>query len=666
MAKYEKISGSSDNRAELAKQLLDDELKIEKKNAEELAKYELKLREEIEKKIQLTKKRFEEDLIDKLSDLELKGIKVNQKQKEALLKQQQVQAERQAKRDRAEAKKEIKSAEITSLLSKTNLDGTTKSLMQRTGDSIKAGFIGLGDTFKSSITQLGKDLQKAFGNEVNKAMSTYAQYQTGINARLQASGKSMSKLEKNLSQVAYSPLLKSETLYQNLATLVQDGIVSNVEQRAFLMTIKDNIATTFDANNSSLKRIIRLQQEDSTASRLGMEAYLTRYMNQMVQNTEYLTTSFDNVQSALLEASSLMNMSQSTSFEFQVQKWLGTMTGLGLSESTSSSLAQAIGYLGSGNIEGLTGNNVGNLLLMAANRAGLSVGDLAKSGLQGNVTNTLLASLVNFVQDIWDNSKDNNVVLSQLSNTFGLTVSDVRSIANMSKELENSLVGTSMTNAQMYSELGYQFNQIGNRMSIATLLENAFSNFGFQTGATLASNPATYALWKIADFIGNATSGINIPSGFVMGTGVDLNTTIDNLLKLGLVGYSTLSNIKDIAGAMASLTSGASLLSAMGINQGSSIISRGAELSQVQSGFSVSQSAYMINSNQEAYEAGARMMQEQQTKEAEQNLKQKEKDQADLNKIDNRLEQIIDILDTTGIVIKNISGISGLTLGGEI
>lgn len=380
-------------------------------------------------------------------------------------------------------------------------------------------------------------------------------------------------------------------------------------------------------------------------------------MNTLVQNTEYLTTSFDNVQSSLLEASSLMNMSGANEFEYQVQKWLGAMTGLGLSEGTSSSLAQAIGYLGSGNIESLTNNSIGNLLLMATNRAGLSIGDLMKGGLQGNTTNQLLSSIVTFVQDIWDKSKDNNVVLSQLSNEFGLTVSDVRSIANMSEDIKQSLINTNLTTNQMYGELGYQFDNMWKRMSIATLLDNAFNNFAYQTGATMASNPATYALWRIADMIQSDTGGIDTPLATALGTGLVHMPTIDQMLKLGLVGISTFQNIPGIINAVKSIGAGSSLLKAMGISEGSSIISRGADLSTTQSGFTQSQSSYMANSNAGAYTESANMMREQQAAEAQQKVKTSD---IDIETIHNDILQIYEVLTEDGVRIHD-SSITGLT-----
>ena len=63
----------------------------------------------------------------------------------------------------------------------------------------------------------------------------------------------------------------------------------------------DKLVTTFNAFDSNLLNLIRLQQADSTAARLGMEASLTKSLNAMFRDTSYLTNSFDNVSQALYE-----------------------------------------------------------------------------------------------------------------------------------------------------------------------------------------------------------------------------------------------------------------------------------------------------------------------------------------------------------------------------
>ena len=300
-------------------------------------------------------------------------------------KKKLLEAENSGKKDEVDKlKKKLSSLEKQ----KSHAEEKNKGRIQEARSTENAGLFGeeLEGAFSDFIKEMDKDLGMGNGevwgkdlvnamkgvgqaiteglNEINTAISKYAEYRTGINARLQGISDKVNvfdDLEHSLAKVSYSPLIRTETLYENLSTLVAEGIAANVDQRAFLQTIKDGIATTFDANDSSLRRIIRLQQYDSTAARLGMEAYLTTYLNELTKNTEYLQSTFDSVAGSLIEASSLMSAKASTEFEYVIQKWLGTLTGLGLDEGTATNIASAVGYLGSGNINALNSTELQNL-----------------------------------------------------------------------------------------------------------------------------------------------------------------------------------------------------------------------------------------------------------------------------------------------------------------
>lgn len=102
--------------------------------------------------------------------------------------------------------------------------------------------------------------------------------------------------------------------------MVNTGISYNVEQRAFLETIKDKIATTFNATNGTLLRLVRIQQQDTTAARLGMESALTAFLNNMYETTEYMNTIAEQVKGNLAEAMSLMEAQNAVGLEHTVQK----------------------------------------------------------------------------------------------------------------------------------------------------------------------------------------------------------------------------------------------------------------------------------------------------------------------------------------------------------
>lgn len=117
-----------------------------------------------------------------------------------------------------------------------------------------------------------------------------------------------------------SPLIKQESVVSNLEKLVGQGISFDVEQRAFLETIKNKIATTFEAADGTLLRLVRIQQQDTTAARLGMESALTSFLNNMYETTEYMQSVAKSVRTSLQEAEALMGSKSAAAFEYQVQK----------------------------------------------------------------------------------------------------------------------------------------------------------------------------------------------------------------------------------------------------------------------------------------------------------------------------------------------------------
>lgn len=102
--------------------------------------------------------------------------------------------------------------------------------------------------------------------------------------------------------------------------MVNSGIAYNVEQRAFLSVVSEKIATTFNETNSSLARLVRIQQDDSTAARLGMESALNEFLNNMYETTEYMSSVMSGIRSSLEEAEALMTKESATSFDYQVNK----------------------------------------------------------------------------------------------------------------------------------------------------------------------------------------------------------------------------------------------------------------------------------------------------------------------------------------------------------
>jgi uncharacterized protein YciW len=447
--------------------------------------------------------------------------------------------------------------------------GSGASLKERVGASFKETMGNIGQQF--TMGGMLKSAQRLFDNltqQFSSIMSEYAKFQIGINTRLQGTDRTftgMSEMIKN--NIGITPFVKTQTMFENLNKLTELGIVYNLEQRAFLESIAEKISTTFDATNGTLLRLVRLQQSDSTAARLGLETSLTQYLNRMFEDSSYLNRNFDMVSDALIEATSQLNTETTVQFEYIVQKWLGSLSSVGLSDSTVTSLAQAIGYLGSGNIAGLEGmSGMRNLLIMAASRSGnLNYADMLSQGLDSSQTNELLRNVVEYIQQI--GSTDNRVIQSQYASLFGITLSDLTAAKNLRASLDD-IARSTLDYSGAINELVTSMSTMGSRMSIATKMDTLWENLQYNLATNIADSPFLYGAWKVTDMIQSLTGGIQIPFVTAMGTGVDVRTSVENLMKLGIVGAGTFGLIGSLMSGLSNSMDTAKMLTSMSIGLG--------------------------------------------------------------------------------------------------
>ena len=71
-------------------------------------------------------------------------------------------------------------------------------------------------------------------------------------------------------------------------------------------------------------------------------------------------------------------------------------------------------------------------MVAASSRAGLDVGSLLTGGVDATTANSLFSSIIRLGQDIA--RTDNMVVKSQYANLFGMTISDLTSLLNLSSK----------------------------------------------------------------------------------------------------------------------------------------------------------------------------------------------------------------------------------------
>ena len=419
------------------------------------------------------------------------------------------------------------------------------------------------------------DLAKQLEGKIDEI----AGHKGAIDTRLQGSnnnrymGSYWDQLVRDMTSVgAVNPFFKQEDFAKNIETLVAKGISFDLKQRAFLMTVSDKIASTFDVSNATLLRLVRIQQEDSTAGRMGMESALNSFLNNMYETSEYLSDVAGSVKSSLEEMESLMKGAEATEVEFQVQKWLGSLYSVGMSQGAVTSIADALGKIAAGDIDGLTNGGAGNLLIMAANDAGLSIADILTDGINSSDTNKLLQASVNYLAELAESAADNKVVQQQLANVFGVKASDLRAATNLVLPgTTKDIYGNNMTYGNMISQLSKMASSMGSRTSMAEMMTNFWENGQYTLAGSMASNPVSYFIYKMAKVVDDAAGGIDLPFLNVMGFGVDLNTTVSDLMRVAAVGGGILGSLGPLVSGLGSSFSGRAMLNKLGIGNGSGL-----------------------------------------------------------------------------------------------
>lgn len=350
-----------------------------------------------------------------------------------------------------------------------------------------------------AIMKIVSGINKVVGEGVQKAITAQTQYMGSINARLQSvSGDTENYYEKMIDWSAdtaddlglaignWNAFVSKTDYVAKLNELVQSGIAYNAEERALIATLSDRMVTTFDALDASLTRLIRIQQRDMTYAALGSEALLTEFLNSQFKDTSYLNNMYDSVSAILLDATAKMSADQASAFQYEVQKWLGSLYSVGLSESGVQQLAQGLTYLATGDVNQLTSNQqLQYIYAAAAERGGMSLANILTGGLDSQTTNELLKNVVSLLSNIYSTSGP-NTVQSAWSGITGMSISDLRSIQN----IDNYMASISQSHATWADSLRETETQLAliqdnSRTSTANRIENFANNVLFSLGESV-------------------------------------------------------------------------------------------------------------------------------------------------------------------------------------
>lgn len=381
-----------------------------------------------------------------------------------------------------------------------------------------------------------------------------------MQARLQGAGfKWRDKVISTTSNIGYSAIASQTNVVKQMEKLVDSGVAYNLELRAFLAETSENIASTFNAFDSNLLRIIRLQQADTTAARLGMESQLTELLNTMFKDTSYLTDAADSVSAALMDVSANMSRNDSLAFEYTAQKWLGALYSLGMSSQATSAIATGLQYLGTGNVTALSSNPaLQTLFAMSASRGGSrSYADLLTGGLTSEDTNKLLRGMITYLAEIVQN-QENQVTTSAYAELFGMSVTDLRTFASLTTSEIQHLYDTTSSYETMINRTESDLRGIWSKKSAAQIADTIIENVKAGLGANIGSNAFTYSLWKglnVTDSILNSL----VPGITVLGSGTTSEIDLINVAKLGFGGLGFVASLIEAIGG--AVNGGASSLS---------------------------------------------------------------------------------------------------------
>jgi hypothetical protein len=109
------------------------------------------------------------------------------------------------------------------------------------------------------------------------------------------------------------------------------------------------------------------------------------------------------------------------------------------------------------------------------------------------------------------------------------------------------------------------------RTSLAEMMTNLWENVQYSAASGIASNPVSYFIYKLATLVDDTVGGIDLPFINVYGFGVDLNTTVSDLMRVAAVGTGLLGSLGPMISGLSNSFSGRAMLEQLGISSGSGL-----------------------------------------------------------------------------------------------
>lgn len=326
---------------------------------------------------------------------------------------------------------------------------------------------------------------------------------------------------------------------------------------------------------------------------------------------------------------------------------MGSLYSVGF--SNTSGLASALGKLAAGDISGISDGSYGNLLVMAANQAGLSITDALANGLDASDTNKLMSAMVSYLSGIYNDTHGSNLLAQQYASVFGLTASDLKAAASLNTS--NSAVSSNgLSYGGMLAQLNNMANSMYSRTSVGEMMTNMKDNLKFGIASTMANSPVLYATYLIANMLDDTVGGLPFSTPLVMGSGLTQTFKVSDIMKAGVLGGGILGSLGTLINGIAHGSdggfTGSGMLKAFGVGSGDNAVTRGNGRNLLSTGIAsgVSDSGYIGNSS--GNDVQSKILTDQTDANTESVASAKDtSDETTLTMVDNKIANIISLLE---------------------
>jgi hypothetical protein len=128
-----------------------------------------------------------------------------------------------------------------------------------------------------------------------------------------------------------------------------------------------------------------------------------------------------------------------------------------------------------------------------------------------------------------------------------------------------------MSYDNMLNQLNNMAGSMYLRTSLGEMMTNVWENGKYSLAGSMASNPVAYLTYKVASLLDSTVGGIGIPFLSAFGNGIDLETTVADLMRVAALSTGVIGSLGEMISGLGSSFDGRAMLTKMGIESSSKL-----------------------------------------------------------------------------------------------